>query len=481
MLFGLRRSVASLRARLIAAFLVATLVPLGATIWITMSLLERSLGYATTEELDALSRTLEATVRRFYERERQALERDAKAARLTATSFDMQSAGGAPEAVRTFWESGEAERFSISGAAGDRLDYMTRAGARVDVYSRELGGIRMQELGAQLRQARELIASMEGRDLRRGFTLTLLLLVAVVWLVSLAPLLFMAHRISRPIQELTAGLTRFSAGDWDQRLTTARDDEVGRAVGAFNDMAEHLRRNRERLVYLAQVSSWETLARKTAHELKNSLTPIRLTVEEMVARQPHSDREFMQQAAQIVIGEIETLERRVRAFSEFASEPPLDAERLDLNAIVGERVALLKRGHPETTYRCTLDAGVPAILAGADLVKGILTNLLENAAEAAGPGGTVEASTHVHAQDVAVEVHDSGPGLSEEAVRTLFEPTITFKKHGMGLGLSIAKKNALRMGGDIALVEGRLGGAGFRVILPRYVGVAASLQAGPST
>ena len=332
----------SLRTRLIAAFLVATLVPLGATIWITMSLLDRSLGYATTGELDGLSRTLEATVRRFYERERQALERDAKAARLAATVVRHGSGGRAPDAVRT---SGRAAKPSASRCRARRRPpgYMTRAGTRVDVYSRELGGIQMQELGTQLRQARELVASMEGRDLRRGLTLTLLLLVAgLAGVAGAAPLL--AHRISRPIQELTAGLTQFSAGDWDQRLTTARDDEVGRAVTAFNDMAEQLRRNRERLVYLTQMSSWETLARKTAHELKNSLTPIRLTVEEMVARQPHSDRAFMQQAAQIVIGEIETLERRVRAFSEFASEPPLHAEPLDLNAIVNERVSLLKRG-----------------------------------------------------------------------------------------------------------------------------------------
>ncbi len=81
----------------------------------------------------------------------------------------------------------------------------------------------------------------KGRDLRRGFTLTLLLLVAVVWLVSLAPLIFIAHRISRPIQQLTAGLTGFAAGDWDRRLDTNRDDEVGLAVGAFNQMADQLR------------------------------------------------------------------------------------------------------------------------------------------------------------------------------------------------------------------------------------------------
>jgi two-component system nitrogen regulation sensor histidine kinase NtrY len=460
--------VRSLRARLIAAFLVATLLPLGATIWITMSLLERSLGYASTEELDQLSRTLETTVRRFYERERLSLEGDAKAARVGFTSWDMDTGGTVPDAVRTFWASGEPERFALSGSRGDRLDYMMRAGTRVQVYSRDLGGIQMEELGAQLRQVRELVGAMEGRDLQRGFTLTLLLLVALIWLVSLAPLLFMAHRISRPIQELTAGLTRFAAGDWDQRLATTRDDEVGRAVAAFNDMAEHLRRSRERLVYLTQISSWETLARKTAHELKNSLTPIRLTVEEMVARQPQSDRAFMQQAAQIVVGEIETLERRVRAFSEFASEPPVNAEPLDINALVTERVALLQPAHSETTYRCALDPHAPMVLAGADLVKGILTNLLANAAEAAGPGGAVEARTRLDGHDVVVEVHDSGPGLGEEAARTLFEPTITFKKHGMGLGLSIAKKNALRMGGDIALVDGALGGAGFRVILPRH-------------
>jgi C4-dicarboxylate-specific signal transduction histidine kinase len=67
---------------------------------------------------------------------------------------------------------------------------------------------------------------------------------------------------------------------------------------------------------------------------------------------------------------------------------------------------------------------------------------------------------------VFVEVHDSGPGLSEEASRSLFEPTITFKKRGMGLGLSIARKSALMNGGDISLVPGQLGGAAFRVVLP---------------
>jgi nitrogen fixation/metabolism regulation signal transduction histidine kinase len=455
-----------LRNRLIAAFVVATLVPLGATIWITASLLDRSLAYATTGELDRVSRTLEATARQFYQRERASLREDAVAGRVAPMSFTVDGIAVWPEAVRSFWESEETERFGLSGTGGDHIDYMRRHDRGVDVYRRDLGGIRMQELSAEFRQTREIVGSIEALDLRRGFTLTLLLLVAAVWLISLAPLVFIAHRISRPIQELTAALTGFAAGDWDRRLETGRRDEVGHAIDAFNHMAGQLRHSRERLVYLTQMSSWQSLARKTAHELKNSLTPIRLTVEEMLARHPPADRPFMEQAVQIVVSEIEALERRVRAFSEFSSEPPINPQTLDLNALVAERVALLEPAHPGTCYRLRLDERGPRVYAGADLVKGILTNLLENAADAAGPDGSVLTITRREGGHGVVEVHDSGPGISAEASSTLFAPTITFKKHGMGLGLSIAKKNALLSGGDITLVEGELGGAAFRVVLP---------------
>jgi nitrogen fixation/metabolism regulation signal transduction histidine kinase len=231
-------------------------------------------------------------------------------------------------------------------------------------------------------------------------------------------------------------------------------------------MAGRLQESTERLLYLRQLASWQTLARKMAHEVKNSLTPIRLTVEEMLARYDEADRAFMTQATQIVVDEIETLERRIRAFSQFAAEPPVAVAPVDVNALVRERVAFLKTGHPEVAYECRLGHDIPAALADADLVKGILTNLLENAAEAAGEGGRILGVTSAEDGRVAIEVHDSGPGLSEQAKSSLFQPTISFKKRGMGLGLSIARKSALLSGGDILLVKGELGGAGFRVTLP---------------
>jgi nitrogen fixation/metabolism regulation signal transduction histidine kinase len=466
-----------LRNRLILAFLAATIVPLAATVWITTSLLDRSLGYATTGELDHVSRTLEATVRQFYQRERDALKGDALAGRVQPATYSATDSATWPETIRAFWDSGEDERFGLSGNGGDHVDYLRRRSpqtAGVDVYTRDLRGLRMEELSAELRATRQLIGSIDSRDLRRGFTLTLLVLLGVAWLISLAPLIYIAHRTSRPIRQLTEGLTAFADGDWSRRVDDGPGprparDEVGRAVGAFNRMADQLRTSRERLLYLAQVASWQSLARKTAHELKNSLTPIRLTVEEMQARlspKDPADRAFIDQAVQIVVSEIDTLERRVRAFSDFSSEPPVHPEMLDVNGLVAERVALLRPAHAATTFDLWLDSRGPRVYAGADLVKGILTNVLQNAAEAAGPGGTVRVTTRPESGCSVIEVHDSGPGLSADAAATLFEPTITFKEGGMGLGLSIAKRDAVVSGGDLALIAGQLGGAAFGITLP---------------
>ncbi len=371
-----------------------------------------------------------------------------------------------PEEVKVFSGGLEGDRFVSAGQEGNQLDYLVRHGGEIWVYSASLGDIALDRITRDIRDARSAVAEANERDLRRGIKSTYVLLAAGIWLISLALLVYLAHRISRPIQELTAGLGQLASGDLKARVKARRDDEIGRAIVAFNNMAGRLQQSTERLVYLRQLASWQTLARKMAHEVKNSLTPIRLTVEEMLVRYDDADRGFMEQATQIVVDEIETLERRIRAFSQFATEPPVQPGPVDVNSLLQERIAFLKTAHPEVAYDCRLTDGAPEAVADQDLLKGILTNLLENAAEAAGEGGKILGVTAADEGRVAIEVHDSGPGLSEQARASLFEPTISFKKRGMGLGLSIARKSALLNGGDIVVVKGELGGAGFRVLLP---------------
>jgi two-component system, NtrC family, nitrogen regulation sensor histidine kinase NtrY len=449
----------SLRTRLALVFAAATLVPLGATLWLTSVLLDQSL--RPVDQVARLSRSLQKTGLEYYRLACEQLKADALAGRVAPRRY---AEAAMPPQVAEFAESDEAERWKLTGDGGSQLMYMLRTTEGISIWERPLA-IRMGDLSGEYSQAR-LTAS---RDLHRGFFAAWILLATVISIVALGLVWLVSTRFSRPIVSLTGALKGLADGDFRIRVPNERTDEIGLATDAFNRMAAQLEQNRDRLVYLTQLASWQVLARKMAHEVKNALTPIRLTVEEMVVRgnDPGEGRKaFLGQAASIVVDEIESLERRIRAFSEFSSEPPVCPEPLDILAIVEERIAFLKTAHPEVRYAVEAAGSTPNAMADQDLVRSILVNLLENAAEAAGEGGRILARVAPRDDRIAIEVHDSGPGLSELARKSLFQPTISFKKRGMGLGLSIARKSALLSGGDILLIAGELGGAGFRVLLP---------------
>ncbi len=460
-----------LRNRLILIFVVATLAPLCLMGWISVRLLHYSLSLSSTPELDQVSQSLKQTGHALLRRAGESLKQDATSGRIQPVQYAAAEKYQWPVAIQEFYTSGDREAFNLDGDRQDRLDYlMRRSDGGVALYSTSLNGIAMQQLSDQYTKARATVAAAGTHNWGRGFTYTYLLLAAAIWLLTFLALLYFAQRISRPIQELTQGLSEVAAGHMDYRVPEARakisHDEVNSAVRAFNQMAEQLKQSQERLVYVTRLESWQALAKKMAHEVKNSLTPIRLTMEEIAARQSGSGGDFYEQAAQIVVDEVQSLERRVRAFSDFSAEPPVSPRPIDINSLLEERIAFLRTAHPDIVYSTRLAPDRPRVFADEDLVKGVLTNLLENAAQAVTPGGVVLGVTAAGGDKITIEVHDSGPGLSPQARGSLFQPAISFKRGGMGLGLSIARKSALLAGGDILLVPGELGGAAFRVLLP---------------
>jgi two-component system, NtrC family, nitrogen regulation sensor histidine kinase NtrY len=464
-----------IRTRLIIVFAAATLAPLAVTLWITTTLLDRSLSLSAMRELDQISRSLETTGRALYQSAREGLAAEVRAGRAPSRVFATRDSARWPDYIREFQSSKDSERFRHGGVNGETVEYIVRRGGDVLLYSKPIGGPGMRTLAREYSNARDLVYRSSTRDLRKGFLYTMIITVTGIWIASLIILIGLARRISRPLEELTAGLSQVASGNLDVRVKPRGHDEVGVAVAAFNHTTQQLQHSRERLVHVTRLASWQSLARKMAHEVKNSLTPIRLTMEELIARKGERDERFLDQAAQIVVDEVVSLERRVRAFSDFAAEPPVRISPVNINELIEERIALLKAANPGVVYRTQLAPERAIAAADEDLVKGVLTNLLENAAHAAGPGGVVLGKTSVQNGRVAIEVHDSGPGLSALARNTLFEPTISFKEKGMGLGLSIAKRSALLLSGDLLAVDGELGGAGFRVVLPRAANMETAL------
>jgi two-component system nitrogen regulation sensor histidine kinase NtrY len=447
-----------LRTRLIAVFVLATLLPLGLTLWTTVLLLERSFEIAPLQELESVTDALQQTGVELYQQAAELLRDEIAGGRAKGRD-------ASPEEARAFLERGVDEQCGLAGERREMVECTVRRGDRVVVYTRAMP-LPMDTLTAQIARAREALETPATRDLRGGFNKTLLVVSAALWVAALAAMIILASHITRPVRRLTEGLERVASGDLKARVPAGGSGEIGAAVAAFNQMAEQLEQAREHLIQMTRLASWQALARKMAHEVKNSLTPIRLTMEEIVSRKGKADSAFLEQAAQIVADEVNTLERRVRAFSEFASEPPVTPREIDVNALVEERIALLKAAHPGVVYEVSLAPDRPRAVADPDLVKGMLTNLLENAAQAVPPGGVVRARTACDGAHLRIEVLDSGPGLSPAARESLFEPTISFKKGGMGLGLSIAHRSALLCGGEIQTFDGELGGAGFRLLLP---------------
>src|SRR6266851_1153264 len=187
-----------LRNRLILVFIAATLLPLCLTLWTTLSLLRHSLALAPFTELDAVSRSLQKTGRELYVQAGELLRRDAAEGRVPPIPLK-------PAEAQKFWDSGQPDQLELSGDRGNRLDYYVRHGEEVWLYSRPMG-VAMDDLTSQYADARQALQTSVARDFLRGFSRTLLAVAAVLWLAALAALIYLAHRISRPVQQLTEGL-----------------------------------------------------------------------------------------------------------------------------------------------------------------------------------------------------------------------------------------------------------------------------------
>ena len=300
--------------------------------------------------------------------------------------------------------------------------------------------------------------------------------------------LWIAARVSRPIEQLARAAERVAAGHWDTRVSERRlgrgRDEVNVLAHSFNRMTGELVSQRERLVQSERVAAWRELARRLAHELKNPLFPLQLTVENLTrarALPPAEFDEVFRESTATLSAEIANLKTIVARFSDFSKMPKPELERIDARDVV-VRVAQLyfpkpargeDKGATEPAaedrihFVADVDSDPMPLLADPELLHRALSNLVLNAMDAMPHGGTLTLSAHLRGDNVELRVADSGEGLTPEECERLFTPYYTTKQHGTGLGLAIVQSVIADHAGTIA-VESRAGsGATFIITLPR--------------
>ncbi len=252
---------------------------------------------------------------------------------------------------------------------------------------------------------------------------------------------------------------------------TSLPGEDGRAGGqvlVFDDVTALLQAQRD--------AAWGEVARRLAHEIKNPLTPIRLSAERIRRRYlgglQDMEAEVLDRATHTIVQQVEAMRDMVNAFSEYARAPELSISTVDLNQLVREVAYLYQsRDGQASVLQLELDDTLEAIAVDAVRMRQLLHNLIRNSMEAL--DGREDArlivATHRMAKEELVEltVQDNGPGFDAETLDQAFEPYVTTKAKGTGLGLAIVKKLVEEHGGAVMVENLSEGGACVRVRLPR--------------
>jgi nitrogen fixation/metabolism regulation signal transduction histidine kinase len=294
-----------------------------------------------------------------------------------------------------------------------------------------------------------------------------MLIYGVILLLSLAFALLMAERLSNPIRRLAEGANIVAQGDWAYRLRLSAGGEIGHLVSAFNDMVSRLDTQRRRLIDMEKMASWREVARHLAHEIKNPLLPIRLTVEELRDQYKGGDaayRELVDESVRVVGEEVDHLQTLVKEFSAFARLPELKPRRGSLETIVAD----VARLYAQVPVHIDVDPGLGDSRFDPDQMRRVVVNLMDNAASALKDTERPEISICLSRErdDVVLSIADNGPGIEPGAAGRVFEPYFTTKPEGSGLGLAMVKNIVLLHGGSID-VRSRPGkGTTFVIALP---------------
>ena len=286
--------------------------------------------------------------------------------------------------------------------------------------------------------------------------------------------LWIAARVSRPIERLAAAAEEVAGGNWETRVPERGRDEVGVLARSFNHMTAQLAGQRERLVQTERVAAWRELARRLAHELKNPLFPLQLTVENLARARQLPEAEFdevFRESTATLAMEIANLKTIIGRFSDFSKMPKPELERIDAKDAI-ERVRSLYEAAGEqnavkTRFEVQLSAQPMPLDADPELLHRALSNLVLNAMDAMPEGGTLTLSAQPKGETVELRVADTGQGMTPEECERLFTPYYTTKEHGTGLGLAIVQSVVADHGGAIAVESQTGGGTAFVITLPK--------------
>lgn len=343
------------------------------------------------------------------------------------------------------------------GSAEHRVAYMPLR----DMSGSLLGYIALPSFADQALQDRE----------RAEVFVAVANLFVVLFVMSVLMAVFISNWTTRPLDILRNALARVGLRETNEPIRYRGDDEIGQLVEVYNNKVEELRESAERLARSERESAWREMARQVAHEIKNPLTPMKLSIQHFQRTwtpDAPDAAEKLERFSKGMVEQIDSLSGIASAFSNFAQMPRARAEDLDLVEVAEAAMSMF---HATPGMHCELrrgNTGPLPVHADREQLLRVFNNLLKNAVQSI-PDGQEGRITVVLRQadgEAIAEVHDNGTGITEEDRERIFQPNFTTKSSGMGLGLAMVQRMVEGAGGRVWF-ESRVGkGSTFFVALP---------------
>lgn len=375
-----------------------------------------------------------------------------------------------------YLSSGPLPRESIGKASFIR--YLKR----VPLGSEEVFVILAAEISEQFESASQALTEAQGRidgvSLMRS---NLKWLILALYLALALPLLFIAMlfgfsasaTLVKPVVAVEEGLRRMSSGDFTVRVLSRAGDELADLTKSFNTMAGAMEKSRSSALESQKISTWQEIAQRLAHEIKNPLTPIRLSAERVLRKSKNNAEDLhsiIESSMMAIIQEVDGLTSLLSEFRSFAKLPDPQFDWTNLYALVEETVSIYKSSNPQVIFDYEAVDKDLVLRIDRGHIKQVLSNLIANSSDAMGQNGTLIIRTDLvkkaDSRYCKLSISDTGPGIPEDLRKHIFTPYFTTKKHGTGLGLAIVEHIVILHSGTIRFETETGSGTTFIIDLP---------------
>ncbi|MGB5289387.1 MAG: ATP-binding protein, partial [Ignavibacteriaceae bacterium] len=285
-----------------------------------------------------------------------------------------------------------------------------------------------------------------------------------VIIITLLSTLF-ANQISSPIRQLTKATNAVAQGDLSVKLKNKEKGELKELFDGFNSMTGELQKNQNDIAELERENAWKEMAKQVAHEIKNPLTPMKLSVQQLVAAFNDKKTDFaetLKKLSQAILSQIENLSLIASEFSSFAKMPSLKFEEFDLITVIKDTINLF--GDEEATI--TLHTEVDRVSVESDIsqMRRMFINLIRNSLQA--QANSIRINLSIENGFSIIELSDNGKGIAPENQGQVFEANFTTKEKGLGLGLKLIKRFLENTNGQIILISSTPEGTVFKIKTP---------------